>query len=139
MKPKGLGELCAATSNLANQTGIEKTDLLIIHKPNLISSNLKKHKCAMETRGPKSNLSKLLCLSWLSATLMMIRSNMNELAWRHHFPIISLKGNFLNAQGQLTPLSVVRSGRNSNLPEILCMSSLPASIKRIGSKTTKKR
>ena len=51
---------------------------------------------------PKSNSSKLLCLSWLPATLMMIRSKMNELAWRHHFPIISL-GNFLDAQGQLTP------------------------------------
>ena len=38
MKPKGLGELCAATSDLANQTGIEKTDLLIIHKPNDILS-----------------------------------------------------------------------------------------------------
>ena len=35
MEPKDLGELCAATSDLANQTGIEKTDLLIIHKPNL--------------------------------------------------------------------------------------------------------
>ena len=34
---------------------------------------------------------------------------------------------------------MVRSGQNSNLSEILCMSSLPASIKRIGSKTTKKR
>ena len=41
--------------------------------------------------GPKSNSSKLLCLSWLPATLMMIRSKMNELAWRHHFPIISKK------------------------------------------------
>ena len=40
--------------------------------------------------GPKSNSSELLCLSWLRATLMMIRSKMNELAWRHHFPIISL-------------------------------------------------
>ena len=46
-------------------------------------------------------------------------------------------GNFSDAQGQLTP--VVRSGRNSNSSEILCMSSLPASIKRIGSKTTEKR
>ena len=43
MKPKDLGELCAAISDLANQTGIEKTDLLIIHKPNLTSSHLKKH------------------------------------------------------------------------------------------------
>ena len=48
-------------------------------------------------------------------------------------------GNFLDAQGQLTPQSVVRSGRNSNLSEILCMSSLPASIKRIGLKATEKR
>ena len=48
-------------------------------------------------------------------------------------------GNFLDAQGQLTPYSVVRSGRNSNASEILCMSSLPASIKRIGLKATEKR
>ena len=48
-------------------------------------------------------------------------------------------GNFLDAQGQLTSQSVVRSGRNSNSSEILCMSLLPASIKRIGSKTTEKR
>ena len=39
----------------------------------------------------------------------------------------------LDTQGQLTP------GRNSNSFEILCMSLLPASIKRIGSKTTEKR
>ena len=36
--------------------------------------------------GPKSNLSELLCLSCLPATLMMIRSKMNDLAWRQHFP-----------------------------------------------------
>ena len=41
--------------------------------------------------GPKSNSTELLCLSWLPATLMMIRSKMDELAWRHHFPIISLR------------------------------------------------
>ena len=39
---------------------------------------------------PKSNSSELLCLSWLLATLMMIRSKVNELARRQHFPIISL-------------------------------------------------
>ena len=42
--------------------------------------------------------------------------------------------NFLDTQGQLTPYSVVRSGRNLNSSEILCMSSLPASIKRIETK-----
>ena len=40
--------------------------------------------------GSKSNSSELLCLSWLPATLMMIRSKMNELAWRQHFPILSV-------------------------------------------------
>ena len=38
---------------------------------------------------------------------------------------------FLDAQGQLTPYSVVESGRNSNSSKLLCMSSLPASIKRV--------
>ena len=33
-------------------------------------------------------------------------------------------GNILDAQGQLTPKSVVRSGRNSNSSKFLCMSSL---------------
>ena len=48
-------------------------------------------------------------------------------------------GIFLDAQGQLTSWSVVRSGRNLILFEILCMTSLPASIKRIRSKATEKR
>ena len=48
-------------------------------------------------------------------------------------------GNFLDVQGQLTPLSLVPSGRNSSLSEILCISSLPASIKKIRSKATEKR
>ena len=38
---------------------------------------------------------------------------------------------FLDTQGQLTPKSVVGSGRNSNSSKLLCMSSLRASIKRI--------
>ena len=36
---------------------------------------------------------------------------------------------FTDTQGQLTPYSVVGSGRNPNLSKILCMSSLPARIK----------
>ena len=45
---------------------------------------------------------------------------------------------FLDAQGQLTPQSVVGSGLNSNSSKFLCMSSLPASMKRIRSKTDEK-
>ena len=54
------------------------------------------------------------------------------------FPIISLWGYFLDAQGQLTLQSVGRSGRNSNSSEILWMSSLPTNLKWILSTATKK-
>ena len=43
-------------------------------------------------------------------------------------------GIFQIAQGQLTPQSLVRSGRISNSSEILWMFSLPASMKKIRSK-----
>ena len=41
---------------------------------------------------------------------------------------------FSDAQGQLTPQSLVRSGRISNSFEMLQMSSLPESMKKIKSK-----
>ena len=44
--------------------------------------------------GLKSNSSEFLCLAWLPATLTMIQSKMNDLAWRHHFPIVSLWDTF---------------------------------------------
>ena len=40
--------------------------------------------------GLKPNSTNLLCMSRSPATLMMSQSKMNELAWRPHFPIISL-------------------------------------------------
>ena len=42
--------------------------------------------------------------------------------------------NFSDAQGQIAPQSLVRSGRISNSSEMLWMFSLPASIKKIRSK-----
>ena len=100
MKPKSLDELCAATSDLANQTGIEKKKTSFNHPQAELDilSFQKTYKWAMETRGAKSNSFELLCLSWLPATLIMIRSKMNELAWRHDFPIISLL-EFLDLKG----------------------------------------
>ena len=43
-------------------------------------------------------------------------------------------GIFQDAQGQLTPQSLVESGSNSNLSEILWLSLLPVSMKKIRSK-----
>ena len=42
--------------------------------------------------------------------------------------------NFSDAQGQITPESVVVSGRNLNSSKLSCMSLLPARIKMIQSK-----
>ena len=42
--------------------------------------------------------------------------------------------NFSDAQGQITPESVVVSGRNLNSSKLLCMSSSPAKMKMIQSK-----
>ena len=49
------------------------------------------------------------------------------------FPLY-VYGNFLDAQGHLTPMKVARSGRNSNSSETLCLTSLPASLTKIESK-----
>ena len=46
---------------------------------------------------------------------------------------------FSEDQGQLTPQSMVQSGQNSNLSKLSRMSSLPASMKRIGWKTAQKK
>ena len=47
-------------------------------------------------------------------------------------------GVFSDAQGQLTNLSIVQSGQNSNTFKKLCISSLPASLKGIRSMATEK-
>ena len=77
--------------------------------------------------------SEILCLAWLPASLTKIRSKMNELAWRHHFPIIS-QWDFLNAQGHLIPKGMLRPDRNSDSSEILCLSLLPANLMKIETK-----
>ena len=56
----------------------------------------------------KSNSSQLLCLSWLPATLMIFRSKMNELAWRQHFPIISLWDFFRRSRAANSVVSGLR-------------------------------
>ena len=86
--------------------------------------------------GPKSNSTELLCLSWLPATLMMIGSKMNELEWRYHFPILVYGKCFRRSRAAN---SVVSGPIWPKLElEILCMSSLLASIKRSDQKQPRK-
>ena len=84
--------------------------------------------------GRNLNSSKLSCMSFLTARMRMIDSKMKELECSQDFSHYKSMGIFPDAQGQLTPQSLVRSGRISNLFEILWISSLPASMKKIGSK-----
>ena len=74
----------------------------------------------------------------LPARMKRIRSRTAEKKWRHHFSHYKPMGIFSDFQGQLTPQSVVQSSRNSNSSELSCMSSLPASMKRIRRKTAEK-
>ena len=84
--------------------------------------------------GRNLNSSKLSCMSSLPARMRMIDSKMKELEWSQDFSHYKSMGIFQIAQGKLTPQSLVRSDRISNLSEILWMFSLPASMKKIRSK-----
>ena len=82
--------------------------------------------------GRNLNSSKLLCMSSLPARMRMIDSKMKELECSQDCSHYKSMGIFPDAQGQLTPQSLVRSCRISS--EMLWMFSLPASMKKIRSK-----
>ena len=82
--------------------------------------------------GGISNSSKLSSILSLPASMRRIRSRTAENKWRHRFSHYKPMGIFSDVQGQLTPQSVVQSGRNSNSSELTYISSLPASMKRNG-------
>ena len=73
-------------------------------------------------------------MSLLPTKMKLIHTKMKELEKSKDFSHYKYMGIFQDAQGQLTPQSLVESGPNSNLSEILWLSSLPASMKKIRSK-----
>ena len=80
------------------------------------------------------NSSKLSCMSSLPARMWMIDSKMKELECSQDFSHYKSMGIFPDAQGQLTLQSLVRSGRISDLSEMLWLSLLLAKMKKIRSK-----
>ena len=84
--------------------------------------------------GRNLNSSKLSYMSSLPARMRMIDSKMKELECSQDFSHYKCMRIFPDAQGQLTPQSLVRSGRISNSSEMLCMFSLAVSMKKIRSK-----
>ena len=84
--------------------------------------------------GQNLNSSKLSCMSSLPAKMRMTVLKMKELECSQDFSHYKSMGIFPDAQGQLTPQSLVLSSRISNSSEMLWMFSLPASMKKIRSK-----
>ena len=77
-----------------------------------------------------SNSSKLLWLTLLPARMKKIHWKMKVLEWSQRFSHYKSMGIFPNAQGQLTHKSFVGYCPISNPSEILCVSLLPARIKK---------
>ena len=69
--------------------------------------------------GRNLNSFKLSCMSSLPARMRMIESKMKELECSQFYSHYKSMGIFPDAQGQLTPQSLVRSGRISNSSEML--------------------
>ena len=80
----------------------------------------------MVASGRISNTSETLWLSSLTAKMKKILSKIKSAR-----VVTRLYIEFSDAQGQITPESVVVSGRNVNSFKLLCMSSLPARMKMI--------
>ena len=75
-----------------------------------------------------------LIQAFMHVLVTCIDSKMKYLECSQDFSHYKSMGIFPDAQGQLTPQSLIRSGRISNSSEMLCMFSLPASMKKIRSK-----
>ena len=69
--------------------------------------------------GRNLNSSKLSCMSYLPARMMMIDLKMKELECSQDFSYYNSMGIFPDPQGQLTPQSLVRSNQISNSSDIL--------------------
>ena len=86
---------------------------------------------SVEVSSRNWNSSKLSCMSLLPTRMKMIHTKMKELEWSQHFSHYKSMGIFQDAQGQLTPQSLVESGPNSDLSEIVWLLSLPVYMKKI--------
>ena len=73
-------------------------------------------------------------MSSIPARMKKIQLKMKAQECSQDFSHYKSMGIFPDAQGQLTPQSLVRSGHISNSSEMLWMFSLPAGMKKIGSK-----
>ena len=84
-----------------------------------------------------------VCTVCLSVCIITLQRNdiefiVTEKKWRHHFLHYKSMGKKFHDQGRITPKWIIQSGPNSKSFELLCLSSLPASLTKIQSKVTEK-
>ena len=79
----------------------------------------------------KFKSTKLLCIFLFPARMKKFQSKIKPLEWSQHFSHCKTMGIFSDAQGQITPQSIVESSRISNSSKILWLSLLPAKMKKI--------
>ena len=112
IKNRGASVFTISYINFSDAQGQITLELVVVSGRNLFSS-------------------KLLCMSSLPARMRMIDSKMKELVCSQDFSHYKSMGIFSDAQGQLTPQSLVQSSRITNSSEMLWMFSLPASMEKI--------
>ena len=100
IKNKGARVLTTLYSNFSEVQGQITLELVVVSDRNL-------------------NSFKLSCMSSLPARMRMIESKMKKLECSQDFSHYKSMGIFPDAQGQLTPKSLVRSCRILNLSEML--------------------
>ena len=100
IKNEGARVLTALNINFSDAQGQITVELVVVSGRNL-------------------NSYELSCMSSLPARMRMIESKLKELECSQDFSHYKSMGIFPNAQGQLTPQSLVRSGRISNSSEML--------------------
>ena len=81
--------------------------------------------------GRNSDSFEHLYIPLLHAAMRKIQSKMKAPEWPQHIFHCKSIGIFPDAQGQLTPQSIIGSVQNSNSAVTLCLSSLPARMKKI--------
>ena len=85
-----------------------------VFRDNIIHQFFRRARADNSGVGRNLNSSKLSCMSSLPARMRMIDSKMKELECSQDFSHYKSMRIFPDAQGQLTPQSLVRSGRISN-------------------------
>ena len=117
--------------NVYTKFGLNRFVLKILSKNSILTSIKGRYAVA---NLPKFGLIQFLCMASIPARMKKIQLKMKALEFSQDCSHYKSMGIFPDAQGQVTPQSLVRSGPISNSSDMLWFVSLPAKMKKIRSK-----